>query len=141
MIVEPIKKEKKKRAPKKPLSELNESIKLEMKKERIFSKTKMIDTDVIDHKEVVIDSINNLISKSTKLNQVHIYILDKIYFNNDIRYLLDTPDTYTIIINNDSLYDELVLHSFDCSLYSELFLFDERKGLRKGLNKYRGIDS
>jgi len=125
----PIKKERKKRVPK-VISELNESIKLQLKKERVFSKVNIDEyTNDIDYLGTIIDSIV-YIDKIT-INKSYIYILDKIYHDKDIRYLIGAPDSYVFIINNTDIYDIIYNSKFLVSSNIELFFYDLINGLVK----------
>jgi hypothetical protein len=94
---------------KKVISELDESIIRECKKNRIFSKIKKHDLpdDLFKH---VIDTVELLHSnKEVK----YLYIMDVLYPQSDLNFLVSAPDSSMIVINNDDLFNRLLSHEFN----------------------------
>lgn len=128
--IEKPKKERKKRV-KKEVSVLDESIKLELKKGRIFSRVTVEDKKIVDNTEFY-NTLVDLINRFNKENSdKKIYILDKFYVNNLCRYLTGTPDAFTVMVNNDEVYNQFRKELQFNSLTNKLFFYDEINGLQE----------
>lgn len=96
-----------KRKPK-VVSELDESVIREFKKNRVFSKIKK--HPVPDDKfQYILDAVVLLTEdKSVK----YVYIMDHVYPQSDLNFLVTAPDSAMIVINNDDLFNRLFSHQF-----------------------------
>lgn len=102
------------KAKKKTLSELDKSIVRELKKNRVFSKTDVLDItgwedDTIFAK--VLEAVNTLDNKVQDGNLI-IYIIDQMVLDGDINLLLHVVDTYVFCIHRPDVYQRLKAHDF-----------------------------
>ena len=126
------KKPRKKREPK-AVSLLDESIDRLFKKDRIgakVTKSKSLPANDNEKLNYILDKIYELINSSSKDHKSYLYILDKLYPDSvDIKFLTAPSDSYTIVINNDIIYDDLKKHQYVLTEYSKIYFYDDRNGL------------
>lgn len=135
VIFEPDEPVKKKRAPRKkkaPVSELDESIVRELKKNRV--NTKVLKQDCIHNEDTekltyIIDKVNELIATASPINKIYIYIVDKLHDDNSLSYLVLAEDAYTIVVNNDIVYNDLRMQSYNLTDDVKLYFFDDKLNL------------
>lgn len=93
----------------KVVSELDESIIREFKKNRVFSKIKKhpIPDDKFNY---ILDAVSILTDDKTVK---YLYIMDVVYPQSDLNFLVTAPDSAMIVINNDDLFTQLLSHQFN----------------------------
>jgi hypothetical protein len=131
---EVVPKAKKPRAKRKvkEVSELDESIMREFKKNRIGSKITKSDSLINDDSDkliYIIEKINELINSATKEEKKYIYILDQLYPDSDICFLTGPVDSYTIVVNNSIVYKDLKMQHYDLIEHSKIYFYDGVNGL------------
>lgn len=98
-------------AKKKIVDVIDQNIIRTFKKNRIFSRIESEDYRDVPTFEFFLGKIQSKIAElASDLGIVdRLYILDKIYDEGDINFLITTEDSYTFIINNDEVFNRLKL--------------------------------
>ena len=116
----------------KEISILDESITRDFKKNRIGSKVSISPNIINDDSEklnYILDKIYDLIESADEDNKKYIYILDKLYPDGNICFLTGPIDSFTIVVNNMIVFNDLKMHRYVLTDYSKIYFYDSVNGL------------
>lgn len=123
----------KKPRKKKIVSELDQSIEMFLKKNRVFSKTEKEPNENINEFEYIVDLIDNL-DNDESINYVIIQL--GIIEDTNERFLY-TDDCHVIIVFNTDLYYKLQEHNYSNIEQLNILFFDKQNGLKNKKEKIK----